>query len=97
MRKARQSECMVKPRILLVINSEIAAGLQPRDEYEAIQQVLDADVLYPHDAQRTIIGRFISRLLGARIALIWTAFWQRDKYDIIYTDTDDLCSRARVS
>src|SRR5690348_16799550 len=88
MRKARQSERMVKPRILLVINSEIGTGLQPRDEYEAIQQVLDADVLYPHDAQRTIIRRFITRLLGARIALIWTAFWQRDKYDVIYTDTE---------
>src|SRR5919202_4111610 len=87
---------MIRPRTLLVISlqpkatmrAEIAAGLQPRRDYEALQHKLGADVLYLGDAQATRLGRLISRFLGPRAALTWAAFLRRHVYDILYTETE---------
>jgi glycosyltransferase involved in cell wall biosynthesis len=85
-----------KPRILLVISvqptatmrDEIAAGNQPPRDYDALQQALDADVIYPANAQATLLARLIKRLFGPFAALTWSVFHRRHEYDIIYTDTE---------
>jgi len=85
-----------KPRILLVISAqpaatmrdEIAAGRQPPRDYDAIQQILDNDVIHPGDAQTTRLARLIKRAFGPFAALAWTAFCHRHMYDIIFTDTE---------
>jgi glycosyltransferase involved in cell wall biosynthesis len=85
-----------KPRILLAISAqptakmraEIAAGNQPPRDYDALQQALEADVIYPANAQETLLARLIKRLFGPYAAITWTVFRRRYKYDIIYTDTE---------
>jgi glycosyltransferase involved in cell wall biosynthesis len=85
-----------RPRILLVISvqptdrmqAEIAVGKQPPRDYVALQQALNADVIYPANAQTTLLARIIKRFLGPFAALTWTAFCRRHEYDIIYTDTE---------
>ena len=85
-----------KSRILLAISVqptermrvEIAAGMQPCRDYLALQQVLDADVIYPDDAETAPMGRLIRRLFGARIVVAWGAYRRRKAYDYIYSDTE---------
>src|SRR5690348_15914559 len=70
------------------MRAEIATGKQPPRDYDALQQSLEADVIYPDDAQATPLTRLIKRLLGPFAALVWTVFRRRHAYDIIYTDTE---------
>ena len=85
-----------KSRILLAISVQptdtmlqaIAAGKQPRRDYHALQQALDADVIYPNDTQTTLLGRLIRRLFGARIVVAWGAYRRRKAYDYIFSDTE---------
>lgn len=59
-------------RMLLVICAQpteamraaIAAGQEPRRDYDALRDVLDADVLHPDDARATRIGALLARRLG---------------------------------
>jgi glycosyltransferase involved in cell wall biosynthesis len=75
------------PRILLVISAdpapdaldEIAAGRQPRKDYLALRDALDADLLTPSTA--TALG-------GKQAALAWAAFQRRKRYDTIFTDNE---------
>lgn len=85
-------------RVLLVISAQpsddmrarIAAGEEPQRDYYRLQTALGADLLFPEDARRTRIGRFLSRRAGARIALAWSAFTRRHDYDVIYTDAENV-------
>jgi len=89
-------EPRVKPRNLLVISiqprstlrAEIDAGKQPRRDYYMLQQALDADIIFPADAQMTFLGRFILRSLGASAAVAWLAFCRCYVYDNILSDTE---------
>jgi glycosyltransferase involved in cell wall biosynthesis len=73
------------PRVLLVISAdpapgtrdEIAAGRQPRRDYLALRDALDADLLTPSMAPG-----------GNRAALAWAAFQRRNNYDVIFTDNE---------
>jgi glycosyltransferase involved in cell wall biosynthesis len=74
-------------RILLVISAdpapdaldEVAAGRQPRKDYLALRDALDADLLTPSMATRPS---------GKQIALAWTAFQRRNACDTIFTDSE---------
>lgn len=86
------------PRALLVISAQptgamrarVAAGEEPRRDYDQLQAALDADILFPDDACRTRIGRFLARRAGVRVALAWAAFTRRHGYDVIYTDGENV-------
>ncbi|HEX3269008.1 MAG TPA: hypothetical protein VHR15_00055, partial [Ktedonobacterales bacterium] len=75
------------PRILLVISAdtppdaldEIAAGRQPRRDYLALRDALDADLLTPS---------MTSAPGGKQAALAWAAFRRRNDYDTIFTDNE---------
>jgi glycosyltransferase involved in cell wall biosynthesis len=95
--RAEVSKDKVKPRTLLVIakdhpsewQTEIAADRRPRLGYDdALAQALDADILYPDDAQETLLGRLIARLFRKRPALAWAAFRRHHAYDVLYTDIE---------
>ncbi len=85
-----------KPRVLLAISlqpadtmrAEIAADKQPRRDYLALQEMLDADVVYLRDTKRTRLAGLIKLLFGPFTALAWAAFCRRHQYDIIFTDTE---------
>jgi glycosyltransferase involved in cell wall biosynthesis len=85
-----------KSRILLAISVQptdtmlqaIAAGKQPHRDYHALQQALDAYVIYPNDTPTTLLGRLIRRLFGARIVVAWGAYRRRKAYDYIFSDTE---------
>ncbi|MGH2514464.1 MAG: glycosyltransferase family 4 protein [Ktedonobacterales bacterium] len=86
------------PRVLLVISAQppahldatVAAGREPRRDYQALQAALHADLLTPADARRTRLGRLIARAAGIRPALAWTAFRRRRAYDVLYTDGENV-------
>lgn len=86
------------PRALLVISAQptsamrarVAAGEEPRRDYDQLQAALDADILFPDDARGTRIGRFLARRAGVRVALAWAAFTRRHDYDVIYTDGENV-------
>jgi glycosyltransferase involved in cell wall biosynthesis len=86
------------PRVLLVISAQppeglaeaVAAGREPRRDYQALQAALHADLLCPADARRTWLGRLIARIAGIRPALAWSAFRRRRAYDAIYTDSESV-------
>src|SRR5579859_172581 len=93
---ASESQERRKPRALLVIAlqppvtlpTEIARGEQPRRDYYALQQALDADLLFLDDARQTLLGKLIARLVGKRPALAWAAFRRRHAYDQLYTESE---------
>jgi hypothetical protein len=72
--------------------AEIASGRQPRRDFDELQRVLDADVLYLDSAPPSWLARLARRILGprvgARIGLAFAAFALRDGFDIVFTDTD---------
>src|SRR5438067_13910036 len=83
-------EYMIQPRVLLMVSvqpaptmrAEIAAGQQPRRDYDALQEVLGADAIYPYNALMTGFGQLLKKIFGARIALVWAGFRLRSAYDI---------------
>jgi len=46
------------------MRAAIAAGQEPRRDYDALRDVLDADVLHPDDVRATRIGALLARRLG---------------------------------
>lgn len=87
---------MLQLRILLLVSTqptstmraEIAAGQQPRRDYDALQQALGADALYLNDALNTRFVCILNRVFGPYIALVWASFCRRHAYDVFYTDTE---------
>ena len=85
-------------RVLLVISAEpteemrveIRAGLQPRRDYDMLRDALDADVLTPDIARRSRLGRLLHRWVGRPVALAAEAFRRRRRYDVIYTDGENV-------
>jgi glycosyltransferase involved in cell wall biosynthesis len=70
------------------MRAEIVTGNQPQRDYFALQEALDADVMYPNDAQKTLLGRLITKFLGVYVALVWAAFRSRHSYDVLYSDSE---------
>jgi glycosyltransferase involved in cell wall biosynthesis len=87
-----------QPRVLLVISAQptdaqraaIAAGHEPRRDYDALRDALHAELLCPADARRTRLGRLIERVAGRGAALAWAAFGRRQAYDVLYTDAESV-------
>ncbi len=85
-----------RPRVLLAISvqpadtmrADIAKDKQPRRDYLALQEMLDADIIYLSDTQGTRLTRLIKRFFGPFTALAWAAFCRRHQYDVIFTDTE---------
>src|SRR5215470_2178096 len=85
-----------KSRILLAISvqptdkmrAEITAGIQPRRDYLALQQALDADIIYPDDTQTSLLCRLIRRVFGAKVVIAWAAFLRHRAYDYVLSDTE---------
>lgn len=81
-------------RILMLISAEptvqmrsaIAAGAQPRRDFDAIQMAADATMVTPALAQGGLAGRALHRLAGKGVALAWEGFRRRRQYDVIYSD-----------
>src|SRR6266566_7581619 len=77
-----------KPRVLLAISvqpadtmrADIAEDKQPRRDYLALQEMLDADVVYLSDTQETRLTSLIKRFFGPYTALAWAAFCRRHQY-----------------
>lgn len=97
MSSSHQEAYTSSPRVLLVISAQppeglaeaVAAGREPRRDYQALQAALNADLLCPAEARRSRLGRLIERIAGIRPALAWTAF-RRRAYDVIYTDGENI-------
>ena len=95
---SRHDSHPASPRVLLVISAQppetlaeaVAAGREPRRDYQALQAALGADLLCPADARRTRLGRLLARAAGVRPALAWVAFRRRRAYDVIYTDGENV-------
>lgn len=92
-----------KPRVLLVISvhepdaatrAEIEAGRQPRRDFDELQRVLGAEVMFLDSAPGSRLARLAQRVLGARVGprvgLAFAAFAQRSRFDIIFTDTESV-------
>lgn len=90
-----------RPRVLLVISVpepdaatrvQIAAGRQPRRDFDELRRALDADILYIDSAPPSRIARFarsvLGRRIGARVGLAFAVLALRKRYDIVFTDTD---------
>lgn len=85
-----------KLRSLLVISMQpptgmrerVAAGIEPRRDYDALRAALDADAVFPDDALSTRFGRLLTRFLGGRLAVAWEAFRRRRQYDVLYSDAE---------
>jgi len=85
-----------KSRTLIVISTqltatmrdEIAVGKQPRRDHDLLQEALNADAIYPDDLQASLLGRFIRRFFGSRLAVAWLAFRRHRSYDYILSDTE---------
>ena len=89
------------PQVLLVISvrepdaaarADISSGSQPRRDFDELQRVLGAELLYLDSAPSSRRARLYRRILGPRVGprvgLAFAAFALRDRFDIIFTDTD---------
>ena len=83
-------------RILLVISAQppddlatrVDGDREPRRDYLALRDALDADLLTPDEARRTRTGSLLGRIAGKRAALIWEAFRRGRSYDAVFTDAE---------
>lgn len=91
-----EDQCHAPQKVLLIISvqptekirADVAAGHQPRRDYDALRELLNAEMLCPDEALKTRTGRSIARIFGVRAALTWTAFHRHRRYDVLYTDTE---------
>lgn len=96
--EAPHSDPQTRQRTLLVISTQpspdlpqaIAEGREPRRDYYALQNVLNADLLFRDEGSVTRIGRMLKRIGGARLALAWEAFRRSRAYDVVYTDAENV-------
>ena len=92
--------CVHRRRVLLTVSgtipadldAQVAAGRRPRADYRAIARALDADVV---DTERALhetgrLGALLHRLGGAGLLLAWYCFRHRRRYDVLFTDGEQV-------
>ncbi len=74
------------------INDQIARGERPEADYIAMAREFGADLVdYTLARGRNgRIGRFLEKLGGTNLLLAWDCFKKRDKYQIIFTDGEQI-------
>jgi glycosyltransferase involved in cell wall biosynthesis len=74
------------------INERIAKGQRPLADYLAMARAFGADLIdYPAARQQTgRIGRLIEGLLGSNLLLAWACFRARRRYQVIFTDGEQV-------
>jgi glycosyltransferase involved in cell wall biosynthesis/GT2 family glycosyltransferase len=87
-------------RVLLTVSGEIAPdvleqvarGKRPRPDYCELARALDADVVDVVEARRRAgrFGSLLERLGGVGLLLGWVCFRQRQRYDAIVTDGEQV-------
>ncbi|HEY7123962.1 MAG TPA: glycosyltransferase family 4 protein [Ktedonobacterales bacterium] len=86
------------PRTLLLIeadvdpelHAEIAADRFPRKDYFELARHLQADILDWSAIQESRVSRLLARYAGKSLAQAWLAFRQRERYDVLYSDSERL-------
>ena len=74
------------------LDSQVAAGLRPRADYQALAQTFGADLM-DYSAARKFggaFGRFLERVGGPDLMLAWTCFTLRRRYKVIFTDGEQI-------
>ncbi len=74
------------------LDSQIAAGLRPRADYQLLAQTFGADLL-DYSAARGMAGPFgklLERIGGPELMLAWTCFTLRRRYKVIFTDGEQI-------
>jgi glycosyltransferase involved in cell wall biosynthesis len=89
-----------KPRVLLTVSGvippdlheRIGRGERPRADYVELARALDAELLDVDEARRRSgrLGRLIERVSGRAGLLAWTCFRERRRYDVIFTDGEQV-------
>jgi len=74
------------------LNTKVAEGVRPQADYVALANGFGADLLdYP--AARTVagpIGKLLERVGGPDLMLAWACFTQRQHYNVIVTDGEQI-------
>lgn len=86
------------PRTLLLIeanvdpalHAEIAADRYPRKDYFELARTLQANILDWSSIEESRVSRLLARLAGKSLAQAWLAFRQRQRYDVLYSDSERL-------
>ena len=86
------------PRTLLLIeanvdpalHTEIAADRFPRKDYFELARHLQADILDWSSIETSRVSRMLARCAGKSLAQAWLAFRQRQRYDVLYSDSERL-------
>jgi glycosyltransferase involved in cell wall biosynthesis len=88
-------------RILLTVSGtmdperpeQVRRGERPRADYLELSAALGADLLDHAGARRLArgpVGRLIERFGGRNLLLAWACFLQRKRYDLIFTDGEQV-------
>ncbi len=74
------------------LETQIASGLRPQADYQALAEAFGADLLdYAGARQRTgSVGRWLERIGGPNLLLAWVCFRQRHNYQVIFTDGEQI-------
>jgi glycosyltransferase involved in cell wall biosynthesis len=90
----------MRPRVLLTVSGvipatlshEIDAGARPRADYRELAAALGADHVEYSAARRRAgaAGRVSERLVGPQLLLAWACFRDRNRYDVIVTDGEQI-------
>jgi glycosyltransferase involved in cell wall biosynthesis len=90
---------MTRPVLLTVsgtipgdLHDSVEQGRRPRPDYVELAKILDADILDHAEAARTSgrLGRALARLGGEHVRLAWACFRRRKRYDIVFTDGEQV-------
>ncbi len=74
------------------LDSQVAAGVRPRADYQLLAQTFGADLLdYPAARARAgLFGKLLERIGGPDLMLAWTCFTLRQRYKVIFTDGEQI-------
>ncbi len=74
------------------LDTQIAQGLRPQADYQALAEAFDAELIdYARARQQSgWLGRWIERIGGANLLLAWACFRQRQNYRVIFTDGEQI-------
>jgi glycosyltransferase involved in cell wall biosynthesis len=74
------------------LDAQIAAGTRPRPDYHAMAEAMGADLIDHAEAHAAAgrVARLMGRLIGANVLLAWACFRRRKRYDLIFTDGEQI-------
>jgi len=74
------------------LETQIASGLRPQADYQALAAAFGADLIDYARARQSMgyVGRWIERIGGPNLLLAWACFRQRQNYRVIFTDGEQV-------